>query len=85
MLINGSVINGEAINGPGVYEKIKQAIELTSEIPTSAKQEAKEFVDGIPQHILDSLQSISDLDFPPELYEHSQKIYEIIQLVLSVT
>ncbi len=86
-MINGSVINGGPINGPGVIaNKVKEVVKASSDIPISARKEFEEYIDTLQDDALQSIESVlewleqaSDSDLPYQVVQNLDQIIQAIQ------
>jgi len=77
--INGAAINETAINAGSSPEQILNAIKASSEIPISAQKEFEEFMDTLPEEVFNSIENLTQVKLPPELYDYADIFFQIVQ------
>lgn len=84
MMLGVSALGTECLGGGSLDEVIIEAIKVSTDIPSDAKEAIKDFIKESFQDLLwDTFEELLDLQPPIELMEYWDLVVELIQKLIS--
>ena len=78
----GTVTLGTGVLGASTVDKVVEAIEISSDIPTDAKMAIRDFIKESFQNLWESLEDLIEIQPPTELLEYWNLVIELVQKLI---